>query len=120
MIMLPTGTSMTISGLSALVASMAAITTPEPAKMAQKESNSGLPIPLRRRDAVAAAAIVINRRMSTPISKLPCNSRASTTPTKTICTKPLPMDIAASRSTCTANQRHSATTARQSTTAPAA
>src|SRR6266436_321124 len=41
-------------------------------------------------------------------------------PTNTICTRPRTIDIAVSRSTCTANRRHRSTTPAQSTMAPAA
>src|SRR5258706_7285735 len=58
--------------------------------------------------------------MNMPTNVFPCNSRANTIPTKTICTKPRTSDSAVSRSTCTANRRQTSTTARHSMTAPAA
>src|SRR5271157_1553005 len=59
-------------------------------------------------------------RMSTPTSRLPCSNMARTMPTNTICTRPRATDIAASRSTCTANRRHNSTTAAHKTIAPSA
>src|SRR5450755_1274768 len=41
-------------------------------------------------------------------------------PTNTICTRPRTIEIAVSRSTCTANRRHRSTTIAQSMMAPAA
>src|SRR5580698_1513115 len=73
-----------------------------------------------RRAAVTAAAMVISSRIIAPISRLPRSNHARTIPTSTIWTRPRAMEIAASRSRCTAKRRHVNTTARQSTMAPAA
>ena len=96
------------------------MTVPAPAVIDHKQSGSVPAIPLRRWAAVIAAAIAIKKRMRQPISRRPCSSRASTRPTRTICTRPRAIATTASRSTCTDCQRHSATTAAHSAIAPPA
>src|SRR6476660_2684236 len=59
-------------------------------------------------------------RISEAISRFPCKSSARTTPTATICTKPRASEITVSRSTWTANRRHSITTPKQRAMAAAA
>src|SRR6202048_740056 len=120
MIMVPRGTSMARSDLSVPVASIAAMTTPEPAAIAQKHKGTAPLMPCSRRAAVKAAAAIIASRMSAPTASAPCSSAATTMPTATICTSPRAIESAASRSTWTENQPHKATTAAHRTMAPAA